>query len=79
MMNPKDNKEFMRALGEYLSTNNFALPGSATFDYIIDGIHVIVDGKIVLAVGDRPPNVIYEIHETEYTSKYLRSQVAYAV
>lgn len=78
MMNPKDNKEFMQKLGDYLRINNFVLPQNAEFQYLIDGIDVLVDGKVVLAVGDRPPTVIYEIHETEHTQKYLQPQTAVA-
>ena len=79
MMNPKDDKQFMQVLEQYLLRNNFALPGNAKFDYIIDGIYITVNGDIVLAVGDRPPEVIYDIHKTEHTDKYLRSHMAHAV
>jgi len=75
-MSPKDNKEFMQVLGEYLTANDFVLPENADIQYCIDGILVLVDGKIVLSIGDRPPTVIYEIHETEYTEQYLSGMTA---
>ena len=79
MVNPKDNKEFMQVLDSYLSANGLVLPRNAKFDYIIDGILVFVDDNVVLAIGDRPPTVIFEIHQTEHTDRYLRPQASIAV
>lgn len=77
--NPKNNRAFMQVLSNFLTTHDFTLPTNAEFQYIIDGIDVIVDGKVVLEIVDRPPNAIYEVHKTKHTEKHLKAQVAVAV
>ena len=66
--------EFQKALCDYLSSKKMYFNGEMTFESIIDGVFVYVNGnedEPVLIVG-LPPVSNYEIEETEYTSKYLR-------
>jgi len=79
MNNPKDIKPLMQAINDYLKKNNLLLPSNAEIVGGIDFFEVYVENVPVLFIGDRPPTVIFEIHETEYTDRYLRPQVSIAV
>jgi len=79
MQSPKDIKPLMQAINDYLTKNNLILPDDAKIIAGIDFFKVYIDDIPVLAVGDRPPTVIFEVHATEYTDRYLRPHASIAV
>ncbi|MCL2044759.1 MAG: hypothetical protein FWG88_00040 [Oscillospiraceae bacterium] len=70
-MNPKNDEKLINAIRMYISEHNLLLPDNAEYEYIIDGVWVLVDDEIVLTIG-LPPVSNYSVHETEHTNKYLR-------
>ena len=78
MTNWKEHEELQEALQAYLTEHDLILPDDAEYESSIDCVGVIVQGEPVFIIGLPPPSN-YEVEETEYTNKYLRSHRAVAV
>ena len=72
--NPKEDVELQEAIKNYAIAHGLYLPSNVEYDPVIDGVYVYISGHPVLIIG-LPPVSNYSIHETEYTDKYLRTQV----
>ena len=71
MQDPRENRELMSAVQDYINSNGLQLDSRARFGWGIDCVSVEVDNHVVLWIS-LPPLSNYGIHETEYTDKYLR-------
>ena len=78
MRAPNENPLVMGAIHTYLKNNGLSLPDDVRYEYIIDGVYVLIDDKPVLRVG-LPPVSNYPVRETEHTNRYLRGRKTVAV
>ena len=75
---PKKDKNIQKSLNDYLLKRGLVLSDEAEYDPVIDGVHIIIDGNVVLRIG-LPPVSNYPVRETEHTTKYLRKVEPIAV
>ena len=69
MYNPRENVKLMDALNMYLNLHSLSLPNNVDFEYVIDGVDILVDGNVVIMIG-LPPVSDHIIETTEYTNQY---------
>ena len=70
-LSPKEDKKINAALERYARENGLTLPSNITFEFIIDGLHILVGDAVVLRMGLHPASN-YAIRETEHTNTYLK-------
>lgn len=74
----KKDAKVQGALARYALENGLTIPPTLEYYTIIDGVHMLVDGNVVLRMGMHP-TANYCIIETEHTDRYLRQSLQVAV
>ena len=73
-----NDKNIQGAISDYVKAHGLILPHEVVFEYVIDGVHLLIDDNVVLRIG-LPPVSNYPVRETEHTRKYLRKREPIAV